>query len=234
MEDNMELIEAHNLTKTYQEIKKGTKDNIVLNDVSLKIKKGEFVIITGPSGSGKTTLLNLLSGLDTPTSGDVFFKHKRLKDFTKKEKILFRQVSTGFVFQSYELLPTLSVFDNVSLPVIIKGEKVDPNVITSLLKLVGIEHLAQSYPDQLSGGEKQRVAIARSIVNFPSVLFADEPTGNLDKQKADEIIQLFDKINKEKNTTIILVTHNLSHLCYASRVIELSNAKIIKDESRYG
>lgn len=230
----MELIEAHNLTKTYQEIKKGTKDNIVLNDVSLKIKKGEFVIITGPSGSGKTTLLNLLSGLDTPTSGDVFFKHKRLKDFTKKEKILFRQVSTGFVFQSYELLPTLSVFDNVSLPVIIKGEKVDPNVITSLLKLVGIEHLAQSYPDQLSGGEKQRVAIARSIVNFPSVLFADEPTGNLDKQKADEIIQLFDKINKEKNTTIILVTHNLSHLCYASRVIELSNAKIIKDESRYG
>jgi ABC-type lipoprotein export system ATPase subunit len=234
MEDNMELIEAHNLMKTYQEIKKGTKDNIVLNDVSLKIKKGEFVIITGPSGSGKTTLLNLLSGLDTPTSGDVFFKHKRLKDFTKKEKILFRQVSTGFVFQSYELLPTLSVFDNVSLPVIIKGEKVDPNVITSLLKLVGIEHLAQSYPDQLSGGEKQRVAIARSIVNLPSVLFADEPTGNLDKQKADEIIQLFDKINKEKNTTIILVTHNLSHLCYASRVIELSNAKIIKDESRYG
>lgn len=230
----MPIIEAKNLVKIYQETKKGTKQNVVLQNVSFAIDEKEFVIITGPSGSGKTTLLYLLSKLEEPTTGDVFFENKNLKDFTKQEERAFRQDLTGFVFQSYELIPTLTVFDNVALPLIIKGAKVNPDHISNALKLVGMEPFAKSYPDQLSGGEKQRVAIARSIVHGPKVVFADEPTGNLDKQKAEEIMELFKRINVENGTTIILVTHNLAHLVYGTRVIELSNARIIKDEVLHG
>lgn len=230
----MPIIEAKNLVKIYQETKKGTKQNVVLQNVSFAIDQKEFVIITGPSGSGKTTLLYLLSKLEEPTTGDVFFENKNLKDFTKQEERAFRQDLTGFVFQSYELIPTLTVFDNVALPLIIKGAKVNPDHISNVLKLVGMEPFAKSYPDQLSGGEKQRVAIARSIVHGPKVVFADEPTGNLDKQKAEEIMELFKRINVENGTTIILVTHNLAHLVYGTRVIELSNARIIKDEVLHG
>ena len=230
----MPIIEAKNLVKIYQETKKGTKQNVVLQNVSFAIDEKEFVIITGPSGSGKTTLLYLLSKLEEQTTGDVFFENKNLKDFTKQEERAFRQDLTGFVFQSYELIPTLTVFDNVALPLIIKGAKVNPDHISNVLKLVGMEPFAKSYPDQLSGGEKQRVAIARSIVHGPKVVFADEPTGNLDKQKAEEIMELFKRINVENGTTIILVTHNLAHLVYGTRVIELSNARIIKDEVLHG
>ena len=230
----MPIIEAKNLVKIYQETKKGTKQNVVLQNVSFAIDEKEFVIITGPSGSGKTTLLYLLSKLEEQTTGDVFFENKNLKDFTKQEERAFRQDLTGFVFQSYELIPTITVFDNVDLPLIIKGAKVNPDHISNVLKLVGMEPFAKSYPDQLSGGEKQRVAIARSIVHGPKVVFADEPTGNLDKQKAEEIMELFKRINVENGTTIILVTHNLAHLVYGTRVIELSNARITKDEVLHG
>lgn len=230
----MTIIEAKNIGKIYQETKKGTKKNIVLQDVSVTIQEGEFVIITGPSGSGKTTLLYLLSNLEKPTSGEIWFANKKLSEYTKDEEKSFRQKMTGFVFQSYELIPSLSVYDNVALPLIIKGEKVNSDNIMHTLQLVGIENLAKNYPDQLSGGEKQRVAIARSIVHGPKVVFADEPTGNLDKQKADEIMDLFRQINQAQKTTIILVTHNLAHLKYGNRVIELANAQIIKDEYMHG
>ena len=230
----MPIFEAKNIVKIYQETKKGTKQNVVLQNISFSIKEKEFVIITGPSGSGKTTLLYLLSKLEVPTSGEVYFENKNLNTFTKQDERAFRQDLTGFVFQSYELIPTLTVFDNVALPLIIKGAKVNPDHIFNVLKLVGIEKQARSFPDQLSGGEKQRVAIARSIVHEPKVVFADEPTGNLDKQKAAEIMELFKRINVENGTTIILVTHNLSHLSYGTRVIELSNAHIIREEILHG
>lgn len=221
------MISCVNLTKKYLENNKN--EITVIDNISLTIKRGEFLIITGPSGSGKTTFLYLLSGLETPSIGNVYFNKQDINEMSNKQKWQFRQNEIGFVFQNYHLIPTLNVFDNVCLPLLIKNEKINIEKVNRILSLTKILDKAKSYPEQLSGGMQQRVAIARSLIHEPKVVFGDEPTGNLDKNKAEEIMQLFKKINQELKTTIVLVTHNLNHLTYATRIVELANARIIKD-----
>lgn len=222
------MIKCVNLTKKYYESNKN--EITVIDNISFKIKMGEFLIITGPSGSGKTTFLYLLSGLEKPTIGEVFFQNKNINHFSNKEKQLLRQNDVGFVFQNYQLINSLNVFDNVSLPLLIKNEKIDVERVNKILALTKILNKSKSYPEQLSGGMKQRVAIARSIIHNPKVIFADEPTGNLDKSNAEDIMEIFKTINERLKTTIILVTHNLNHLPYATRTIELVDAKIKSEE----
>lgn len=223
----MSLIKAQNLTKKYQSKK---VHNLVINDLNLEIEDGEFVIITGPSGSGKTTLLYLLSGLQRPTKGNVYFNNKELNLFSKKEFLDFRQNETAIIFQYFNLISTLNVFDNISLPLIISNKEVDSSRILELLEKVDLKEASKLFPDELSGGMQQRVAICRALVNNPKVIFADEPTGSLDEKNAEEVMNILSLINKEYGTTIVLVTHNHRLFPYGTRVIELSNAQIIRDE----
>ncbi|HHX80161.1 MAG TPA: ABC transporter ATP-binding protein [Acholeplasmataceae bacterium] len=221
------IIKAVNLNKVYGD---KVNSNLVINNLDLEINQGEFVIITGPSGSGKSTLLNLLSGLETPTKGKVYLSGKDLNQLNGKEKAKLRQEEIGFVFQVYNLISTLNVYDNISLPLIIQGNKEDSKRVLQLLDLTKLTEAKNKYPEELSGGMQQRVAICRSIVHNPKIVFADEPTGNLDRKTGEEIMGIFSQINQDFKTTIVLVTHNPNHLIYATRIIELANANVIRDE----
>jgi putative ABC transport system ATP-binding protein len=220
------MLEARQLTKEYQS---GNHRIAVLRDVSFAIPDRAFVSIVGPSGSGKTTLLGLLAGLDVPTSGSVFMDGDDLGKLSEDRRAQLRGAKVGFVFQSFQLIPTLTALENVQVPLELRGDDGAPARARELLARVGLGDRAHHFPNQLSGGEQQRVAIARAFSNSPRLLFADEPTGNLDSETGAHIVELLETLNRESGTTIILVTHDLNLARRAQRIIRLADGVVVSD-----
>ena len=218
------------LSKITQRFVSGDKEIEVLSNINLEINSGESVAIVGPSGSGKTTMLGLCAGLDQPTSGKIELAGKNIEDLNENQRAELRRDNVGFVFQNFELIPTLTAVENVSLPLDLKGGTNTKVIAEALLNKVGLADRAHHYPSQLSGGEQQRVAIARAFSNNPSIVFADEPTGNLDEETGQHIEDLLFELNREKGTTLILVTHNLELANKAQRIIELKMGKLTRDQ----
>lgn len=220
------LLEAKSLTKNFG---KHSQFHVIKN-IDLTINKGEFIAITGKSGSGKSTLLHLLSSLDTPSDGSVIYDGCDISRLSDNERSSFRNKTIGFVFQSYNLQPFLSVYDNIAMPAVFLGKnnKDIKQKITSLLEILDLRGKEKNYPSELSGGQCQRVAIARALINDPTIIFADEPTGNLDSTNTTQIIQLLKKINNDLNVTIILVTHEEDVAKQASRRIVVQDGEITK------
>lgn len=218
----MELYKLENIYKTYQF---NDTQNHALNDIDLTINEGEIVVILGPSGSGKSTMLNLLSGIDHPTSGKIFFKDKRVDKMSDNELTSYRKNYLGFIFQSYNLVSSLTVKENIEL-----GRELasDPLNIDEVIGAVELKDQRNKYPYQMSGGQMQRVAIARSLVKNPSVLFCDEPTGALDEKTGKKVLSLLQDINKKYKTTMIIVTHNPSIALMANTVIKMNSGKIVE------
>ncbi|MCK4651418.1 ABC transporter ATP-binding protein [Candidatus Babeliales bacterium] len=225
----MTLLKTKDLTKTY---KMGETEVVALNKINLEIQKGEFVAITGSSGSGKSTLMHLLGCLDLPTDGDILIDEKSIIKMSKNELAKIRNQKIGFVFQKFHLLASLTATDNVALPQLYGhiSEKEARENAKKILESVGLSDRLQHYPYQLSGGQQQRVAIARSISNNPSIILADEPTGNLDTTAGNTIIDLFKNLNKQKNVTVIIVTHEPEIASKTKRIIDLVDGKIILDK----
>ena len=225
------MIKVNNLTKSFIQ---GQARTQVLKGVDLHVEEGEFVAIMGPSGSGKSTLLQLLGGLDIPTEGDILINQNNLSEMTEKERTIFRRKYIGFIFQNYQLLPTLNVEENIAFPLHADGSltKEKYQFILELLDSVGLKELGRKRANLLSGGQQQRVAIARALVNNPSVLLADEPTGNLDRNKAEEILGLIARFNRESNHTIIMVTHDIFAAGFADRIILFKDGVIDQVISR--
>jgi putative ABC transport system ATP-binding protein len=214
------ILEAKGLSKQYQ---MGEVSVDALRDIHFVVEAGEFVAVMGPSGSGKSTLLHLLGGLDSPTDGEIILAGKRIANLSDDEVTLIRRRQIGFIFQFFNLLPTLSAAENVALPLLIDGKRIEKHAarIDELLALVGLSHRKEHKPDQLSGGEQQRVAIARALVTDPAIVLADEPTGNLDTAAGGEILDLLRRACDEKGQTIVMVTHNPTIAATADRMIRL-------------
>jgi len=221
------VLSASNLTKEYQS---GDHRLTVLRDVTFSIDQGEFVAIVGPSGSGKTTLLGLLAGLDTPSRGSVHLDGSDLTALDEDARARLRGEKVGFVFQSFQLIPTLTAMENVTVPLELRGENHVRERATDVLTRVGLLDRLHHFPTQLSGGEQQRVAIARAFANQPRILFADEPTGNLDSDTGARIVELLETLNRESGSTVVLVTHDLGLARRARRVIRLSDGAVVSDE----
>jgi len=219
----VKILEAKEITKTYTI---GDRQVRVLNKVSLSVRNGEFVVINGSSGSGKTTLLSLLSGLDNPTSGRIFVDETDITDMTEDEMAPLRNAFIGFVFQSFHLAPSLNAIENIMFPAELKGDRQAFEKADALLKRVGVRERSDNFPHQLSGGEKQRVAICRALINNPKIIFADEPTGNLDSHNGQAILELLLELQQERQTTLILVTHSADIAQMAGRVITLQDGQI--------
>jgi len=217
----LNIIEIKNLTKKYD-------NTFALNNASLRIKKGEFVMIVGKSGSGKSTLLHLLCGIDEPTDGIVKINNTNIFELNNKDLAFFRRENIGLVFQSYNLLPALTVKENILLPTYISGRKKDN--LKDIISILSLEDKLDSMPYELSGGGKQRVAIARALINDPKIILADEPTGNLDSKSSIEIMEYLKKCNK-RGKTILMVTHDNELLKYATRIIKIRDGKVV--ESKY-
>lgn len=220
------LIEIMHLSKQYENDEVITP---VLKDINFTINEGEFVAIMGPSGSGKSTLMHILGLLDKPSSGDYLFKGESIKDLDENEMASLRNEEIGFVFQAFNLLPRTSVFDNVKLPLIYNKTKDKDSLVNKAVTAVGIDHRKDHLSNQLSGGEKQRVAIARALVNNPSIIFADEPTGNLDSKTGGQVMRILQKLNEE-GKTIILVTHETYTAEHAKRIIRIRDGELQSDD----
>jgi putative ABC transport system ATP-binding protein len=220
-------VEARNLTKIYR---RGSEEIRAVHSVSLQIAQGDFISIIGPSGSGKTTLVNLLGFLDNPTSGELLLKGRAIfnqgRRLSERELTRIRRETYGYIFQSFYLIPTLTVLENVLLPLTFYRKAGTENGAMKLLALLGIEHRKDHLPGQISGGEMQRVAIARAMVNRPEILLADEPTGNLDTQRSEEIVHVLKTLNREEGLTIIMVTHNRDLARVADRLFEMRDGQI--------
>lgn len=221
------ILKIHQLEKTYSS---GSKKLIVLNDISFEIEKGSMFSIVGPSGSGKTTLLGLCAGLDHPSYGSIELCGNNLQDLDEDERALLRNREVGFIFQNFQLLPTLTALENVIVPLELQGEKNAAKVGLELLQKVGLSDRVHHYPSQLSGGEQQRVALARAFSNKPSILFADEPTGNLDEETGEKVIQLLFQLNKEAGTTLVIITHDLELANRTQQILRLKGGKIMSNE----
>ena len=223
----MELLRAEHLTKTY-----GKDENVVaaLNDVSLSIDKGEFVAIIGASGSGKSTLLHMLGGVDRPTSGTVLVDGKDIFKQNDEQLSIFRRREIGLVYQFFNLIPVLSVVENITMPVLLDHRKVNQERLDELLDLLGLQEKRDAYPSQLSGGQQQRVAIGRALINAPTILLADEPTGNLDSKNSQEVVELLRYSNQKYNQTTVLITHDENVALQAKRIITIRDGKIQHDE----
>ncbi|HGA0592152.1 TPA: ABC transporter ATP-binding protein [Streptococcus agalactiae] len=200
----MNIVKTVDLTKTY----KGGVEVNALSNVNFELEKGDLVAIIGDSGSGKSTLLHLLAGVDTPTSGDIFIQDKNITKFNKDEMTIFRRRNIGVVYQFFNLIPNINVRKNILLPLLLDNKKADEEYLKEILLILGIEGKLDRYPKQLSGGEQQRVAIARSLITRPAIILADEPTGNLDRKNSEEITGLFRLVNKRLNSTIMIITHD--------------------------
>lgn len=222
------MLVARDLSKEYRS---GENRLAVLRDVSFSIPQGAFVAIVGPSGSGKTTLLGLLAGLDTPTKGRVILDDADLTGMDEDQRARLRGEKVGFVFQSFQLISTLTALENVQVPLELRGDSGAAERARELLGRVGLADRLDHFPTQLSGGEQQRVAIARAFANSPRILFADEPTGNLDSDTGAHIVELLEALNRESKTTIILVTHDHTLAGHAQRIIRLSDGRVVSDTS---
>jgi putative ABC transport system ATP-binding protein len=220
------MLVAKDLTKEYRS---GDHSLAVLREVSFEIPRGALVSIVGPSGSGKTTLLGLLAGLDTPSRGTVLYDQVDLSTLDEDERAQLRGERVGFIFQSFQLIPTLTALENVQVPLELRGESNAGARATELLARVGLADRLDHFPTQLSGGEQQRVAIARAFVNAPRILFADEPTGNLDSETGAKIVQLIEELNKSSGSTVVIVTHDPSLAARTSRIIRLSDGRVVED-----
>lgn len=227
----MKILEVTNLCKTY-----GKGDTMVkaLDNVSFSVEKGEFVAIIGPSGSGKSTLLHILGGVDVPTSGSVVINQTDISNLDETALAIFRRRQIGLIYQFYNLIPILTVQENLTLPILLDGRKPDKKQIDTLVKRLGLENRLDHLPNQLSGGQQQRVSIGRALVNNPALMLADEPTGNLDSENSKEIISLLRQFNKEFNQTVIIITHDEKFANSADRVITIEDGKITGDEVRIG
>ena len=225
------VVETVDLCKVYR---MGLTEIHALKNVNLKVYRGEMVAVVGPSGSGKTTLLNLIGTLDKPTSGKIYIDGEDIITKSEKELTLLRRRKIGFVFQFYNLIPVLTAYENVELPLLISGvpKKEREKRVRRLLEMVGLEDRMNHRPDELSGGEQQRVAIARALVNNPSIILADEPTGDLDTETGLMVVQLMRKLAKEENSTVIMVTHDPQISEIADRIIYLRDGKIIGEQSQ--
>ena len=220
----MEILSAKDLCKSY-----GSGENSVqaLNHVSISVENGEFVAVIGTSGSGKSTLLNLLGGLDTPTSGEVLVSGKKLFQMNEEARTIFRRRNIGFVFQNYNLVPVLNVYENIVLPIELDGTKVDTEYVKTILHTLGLEQKVQAMPNQLSGGQQQRVASARALAAKPAILLADEPTGNLDSKTGMDVIALLKMTSQAFHQTIVMITHNEEIALMADRMIRIEDGKVV-------
>lgn len=222
----MEILRVEKLTKVYG---KGENKVVALDNVSFSVEKGEFVAIVGASGSGKSTLLHLLGGVDRPTSGKVYINNTDIFKMNDDKLAIFRRRQVGLIYQFYNLLPILNVRENITLPLELDSVKPDEEEVKELLKVLGLLNRSNHLPNELSGGQQQRTSIGRALITKPSIVLADEPTGNLDSKASEEIVSLLKKSNKELKQTIILITHNLEIAKMADRVITLEDGKIVGD-----
>ena len=223
----MEILKVENLTKVYG------KDNnkvVALDNVSFTVEKGEFVAIVGASGSGKSTLLHLIGGVDTPTSGKVFIDGQDIYKLNSDKLAIFRRREVGLIYQFYNLIPILTVEENITLPLELDNRKVDKFELNEMIKLLGLERRRNHLPNELSGGQQQRTSIGRAIITKPAIILADEPTGNWDSKASEEVVTLLQKMNKDYKQTIIMITHNLEIASYADRIITIEDGKIVKEK----
>ena len=222
----MEILRVENLTKIYG---KDSTKVIALDDVSFSVEKGEFIAIVGASGSGKSTLLHLIGGVDRPTKGKVFIDGKDIFSFNDDKLAIFRRRQVGLIYQFYNLIPILNVEENITLPLSLDNRQIDKERLNEILKTLGLEKRRNHLPNELSGGQQQRTSIGRALITNPTIILADEPTGNLDSKSSDEIIALLKKTNKELKQTIIMITHNMEIAKIADRIIKIEDGKIVKE-----
>lgn len=223
----MEILRVENVCKTYDT---GETTVNALTDISFSVQKGEFVAIIGASGSGKSTLLHILGGIDHPTSGEVYVDGQSVYERTEDQLAVFRRRQVGLIYQFYNLIPVLNVEENITLPVKLDGRKINKKRLAGLLQALGLANRTKYLPSQLSGGQQQRVSIGRALMNAPAILLADEPTGNLDTQNTQEIMQLLKASNKTYKQTIILITHDREIALQADRILEIQDGELIMDE----
>ena len=222
----MEILKVENLTKIYgKDMAKVT----ALDNVSFSVQKGEFVAIVGASGSGKSTLLHIIGGVDRPTSGKVFIDGKDIFQFDDDKLAIFRRRQVGLIYQFYNLIPILNVEENITLPLALDNRKIDKQKLDETIKLLGLENRKKHLPNELSGGQQQRTSIGRALITRPTIILADEPTGNLDSKSSDEIVALLKKSNKYFKQTIIMITHNMEIAKCADRIIKIEDGKIVKE-----
>lgn len=220
----MEIVKVEKVTKIYG---KGEAEVVALNNISFTIKEGEFIAIIGPSGSGKSTILHTIAGLEKPTNGKVYFYDKNIYEMNKKERTILRRQKIGIIYQFYNLIPTLNVEENIQLPIELDKKKVDQEKLLEIMKFLEIENRKKHLPNELSGGQQQKVAIARALMINPTIILADEPTGNLDSKSSKEIMELLKKANKEYHQTIVMITHNLEMAKLADRIIQIKDGKLV-------
>ena len=223
----MEILKVENLTKVYG---KGENEVRALNGVSFSVEKGDFVAIIGPSGSGKSTLLHTLGGVDRPTGGKVLVNGQDVYSRSDEQIPVFRRREVGLIYQFYNLIPVLNVEENMSLPVLLDGRNVNRDRLRELIRELDLVGREKHLPNQLSGGQQQRVSIGRALMNSPSIVLADEPTGNLDSKNSHEIVELLKRMNREYNQTLIMITHDESIALQARRIIAIEDGKIVRDE----
>ena len=222
----MEILKVENLTKVYG---KDSTKVVALDHVSFSVEKGEFVAIVGASGSAKSTLLHLIGGVDRPTSGKVYIDGKDIFNFNDDKLAIFRRRQVGLIYQFYNLIPILNVEENITLPLSLDNREVDKEKLNDLLKLLGLQNRKNHLPNELSGGQQQRTSIGRALITNPTIILADEPTGNLDSKSSDEIVALLKKSNKELKQTIIMITHNMEIAKIADRIIKIEDGKIVEE-----
>lgn len=220
----MSILQVINLKKYYGQSSNITK---ALDGVTLSIEKGEFISIVGTSGSGKSTLLNMMGGLDNPTSGKVIIKGKELSTMSDEQLTIFRRRNIGFIFQNYNLVPLLNVYENIILPIGLDGETIDKDFINEIINMLSLEKKLYDIPSNLSGGQQQRVAIARALVTKPAIILADEPTGNLDSRTSSDVLSLLKVTSKKFNQTIVMITHNNEIAQLTDRIIRIEDGKIV-------
>ena len=223
----MEILKVEHLSKIYGQ---GENEVRALDDVSFSVEKGQFVAIIGPSGSGKSTLLHILGGVDHPTSGKVYLEGQDVFAQNEEQLAIFRRRQVGLIYQFYNLIPVLDVTENITLPVLLDGRKVNGERLEKLLETLNLTDRAHHLPNQLSGGQQQRVSIGRAMMNAPAVVLADEPTGNLDSKNSQEIVELLKKSNREYGQTLIVITHDESIALQADRILAIEDGRIVRDE----
>ncbi|MBD8500927.1 ABC transporter ATP-binding protein [Paenibacillus arenosi] len=223
----MEILRVENLSKTYGD---GETAVTALNHISFSVQKGEFVAIIGPSGSGKSTLLHILGGVDMPTSGKVVVDNTDIYAMNETALAIFRRRQIGLIYQFFNLIPVLNVEENITLPLLLDGREVNQDNLSNIVEILGLQQRLKHLPNQLSGGQQQRVSIGRALINSPAIVLADEPTGNLDSKNSADVISLLKKLHKERNQTLIIITHDENIAMQADRIISIQDGMISKDE----